>query len=206
MALLTPRGAPRLFSANGFAAVELAADDVPALQAFFEENPLYLESVEGRPPGPDEGRGEFESRPPPEFPFTRRWLMAFVDESSVIAGIAEVLSDFLAADVWHIGLFVVATARHGSGEAQGLYRALERWMRSQGAQYVRLGVVQGNARAERFWEQEGFTETRTRDGVEMGRRVNTLRVMAKVLGEGSLERYRQLVPRDRPETGAQDRP
>jgi GNAT superfamily N-acetyltransferase len=201
MAQLTPRDAPCLFSVNGLAAVELAAGDVPALQAFFEENPLYLESVEGRPPGPDEGRGEFESRPPPEFPFTRRWLVAFVDDSRTIIGIADFLADSLAAGVWHIGLFVIATARHGSGDAQRLYAALENWMRSQGAGYLRLGVVRGNARAERFWARMGFVEVRTREGVAMGRRVNTLRVMAKVLGDGSLERYLQLVARDRPDQG-----
>ena len=71
-------------------------------------------------------------------------------------------------------------------------------MVSRGARWLRLGVVQGNARAERFWEKMGYVETRRRLGVEMGTKVHTLRVMAKPLG-GTLEELLERVPRDRPD-------
>jgi GNAT superfamily N-acetyltransferase len=119
-----------------------------------------------------------------------------------MVAMANVVTDLLATGVWHIGLFIVATARHGCGEARVLYRGLEDWARSHGAAWMRLGVVRGNARAERFWESLGYLETRTREGIEMGRRVNTVRVMVKPLAGGTLEQYLALVPRDRPEPSA----
>ena len=79
------------------------------------------------------------------------------------------VSDLLAPRVWHIGLFIVATARHGSGDAQALHRGLDRWAMSEGAAWLRLGGVQGNARAERCWASLGYFQTRTRSGITIGR-------------------------------------
>ena len=100
--------------------------------------------------------------------------------------------------MWHVGLFILASARHGTGLAAEAYGALEAWARGNGARWMRLGVVEGNARAERFWRKVSYLETRRRGGVEMGPRVNVLIVMCKPLAGGSLAEYRALVERDRP--------
>jgi len=76
-------------------------------------------------------------------------------------------------------LFIVATARHGTGDAQVLNEGLEDWARANGAKWLRLGVVQGNVRAERYWESLGYIQTRTREGMQMGKLTNTVRVMVK---------------------------
>ena len=112
---------------------------------------------------------------------------------------ANIVSDLLAPGVWHIGLFIIATSHHGSSDAQTIYRGLETWAISNGAQWLRLGVVQGNARAERFWKSLGYMQTRTRDGVAMGKLTNTISVMVKPLAGGSLKQYLSLIERDRPE-------
>jgi hypothetical protein len=67
------------------------------------------------------------------------------------------------------------------------------------AQWFRLGVVHRNARAERFLQSLAFVQTRTRIDVEMGRLVNTLRVMFKPLAGGTLAEHLTLVERDRAE-------
>ena len=59
-------------------------------------------------------------------------------------------------------------------------------------------MVVGNDRAERFWERQGFAEVRRRDGISMGQRVNSLRVMVKPLDGGRIADYLEMVPRDRP--------
>jgi hypothetical protein len=58
--------------------------------------------------------------------------------------------------------------------------------------------VPGRVRAERFWERQGYVQTRLREGVVMGQRTNTLRVMVKPLGENTVQEYLQRVARDRP--------
>ena len=53
-------------------------------------------------------------------------------------------------------------------------------------------------RAERFWVRQGYQQVRLREGVEMGRLTNSLRVMVKPLGGHTVEDYLRLVERDRP--------
>jgi GNAT superfamily N-acetyltransferase len=188
-----------LFEIHGLRAYELRAESMAELQAFFDANPLYFESVGGAPAIPTEAIDEFEGEPPKGWSFTKNWLLGFVDESNSLMGMANVVSDLLANSVWHIGLYIVATSRHGTGEAKAVYEALEAWAVSNGAKWLRLGVVKGNVGAEKFWERAGFIEVRTRQGVEIGTKVNTVRVMSKALAGGSVAEYLALVVRDRPE-------
>ena len=125
-------------------------------------------------------------------------LLGFYDGAGGLIGVATIVADFIVEHVWHVGLFIVATALHGSGVAASLYALLERWMVGQGAQWLRLGVVQGSARAERFWQSRGYVQVRERGPVAMGRKSNLLRVMAKPLGGGTIAEYLARVERDRP--------
>lgn len=182
--------------------VEITAELESKLQRFFEANPEYFEAVYGQPAGPNEAHEEIHGELPAGWSFTKKWLIGYVDASGSLVAMANVTSDLLAPGVWHIGLLIVATTRHGTGDAQAIYRGLETWAASYGARWLRLGVVQGNVRAERFWESLGFIQARTRAGVAMGKAHNTLRVMVKPLGTNLLEHYLALVQRDRPEASS----
>jgi GNAT superfamily N-acetyltransferase len=187
---------------DGLRVIELDATHESLLQRFFDANPEYFLAVNGEPAGPREAFEEIHGELPVGWSYTKNWLIGYLDASGELAAMANVTSDLLAAGVWHIGLFIVQTSRHGNGDARLLYRSLEDWAESLGAEWLRLGVVEGNGRAERFWTSCGFVQTRTRHGVPMGRRVNTLRVMSKPLQGGSLDDYLQRVARDRPEPAA----
>jgi GNAT superfamily N-acetyltransferase len=169
------------------------------LQAFFEANPAYFLAVNGEPPGPDEAHNEIHEPPPAGWPFTKKWVIGYADESGELVAVANVITDLLAYGVWHIGLLILASARHGSGEAKVLHQGLQDWALANGASWLRLGVVQGNARAERFWASAGYVETRIRPAIQMGKLSNHVRVMVKPLAGGSVEEYLSLVPRDRSE-------
>jgi ribosomal protein S18 acetylase RimI-like enzyme len=190
---------PTLFPAGGFRSVELGNEDLPVLQVFFERNSEYFIAVNGQPATASEANEEMHEALPAGMPYTRRWVVGFVDDSSSLAGVANLISDLLAPHVWHIGLFMVATSLHGSRVAHSLYGHLEKWMQDRGAQWLRLGVVVGNLRAERFWERLDFTEVRKRTDLQMGKRINTVRVMVKPLTGGRLPEYLAMVARDRPD-------
>jgi GNAT superfamily N-acetyltransferase len=188
-----------LFIVDSIGCAELAAEELPRLQEFLEANPAYYIAVTGSPARANEAREEFEFTLPAEWAFEKKWVLVFRRGDGAIVGMAGLISNLFAEGVWHIGMFIVATSLHGSGAAHALYQRLESWMRARGARWIRLGVVEGNGRAERFWEKMGYVEVRRRLGVEMGRKVNNLRVMAKPLADGALSEYLGLVPRDRPD-------
>ena len=181
----------------------MGARDIPTVQRFLVENPDYSLLVEGEPPAVDAAEKEFAQMPPADWPLKRKWMIGFRDAKGHLIAIADVLEDLFVRGVWHLGLFMVATRLHGRGVGRALYESLERWMQSRGCNWIRLGVVVGNARAERFWPQCGYREVRMRLGVPYGRNMNDIRVMVKPLikgkDAGSLSDYLALVARDRPE-------
>ena len=182
----------------GLATVELGLADAPLLQRFFDDNPAYFLAVQGEPAGPGEAREEIVGLPPAGWAFTKKWVIGFVDDLGRLAAMAEVITDLLAPGVWHIGLFIVASERHGQGLAQVLVDELEAWARAHGGGWMRLGVVEDNVRAERFWASRGYVPVRTRGGYRMGSRVNVIRTMVKPLAGGTLAAYLDRVERDRP--------
>jgi GNAT superfamily N-acetyltransferase len=183
----------------GLRTIELGPGHEALLQRFFDANPEYFVTVQGEPASPNEAHDEIHGDPPAGWHFTRRWLVGYVGPDGSLAAIAHVVSDFLAQGVWHLGLFIVAAVHRGTGDAQALNQGLERWAKANGAKWLRLGVVEGNARAERFWASRGYVQVRTREGVQVGRQTRTVRVMAKPLAGGSIEEFLALVPRDRPD-------
>lgn len=125
-----------MFGAGGLKARALTHADLPALQCFFDANPEYALAVQGVPPPAAAVDRDFNDRPPPHLPYDQQWTIGFEGEAGALAGSAVVLSDFIQPGVWHIGLFILATVRHGTGQAMALYEALEGWMRAEGAQWV----------------------------------------------------------------------
>jgi ribosomal protein S18 acetylase RimI-like enzyme len=190
---------PVIFDAGAWHACELGAEHIPLLQAFFVANPEYFEQVHGESPRVDEAQLEFDDLPPPGMPYTRRWILGFITADGEIQGIVSVLEDLFAPQLGHIGLFVVAAKLHGSGAAQTMLAALERWLQERGARWLRLGVVIGNDRAMRFWQRQGYEELRVREGVPTGPRMSHVSVRMKCLGDATVKEHLQRVARDRPD-------
>lgn len=178
---------------------ELHDADIPALQAFFDANPEYSQRVNGRPPQPDEAHSEFHDRPPAGMSYRQVWVLGYFSPQHELLAMASVLADLFAPGVWHVGLFIVATRLHGQGQGRAMYQALEQWCRQQGAVWMRLGVVVGNAQAQAFWRRVGFEPLRLRHGVDTGGRVNDIEVMFKPLAARGRDDYLSLVARDRPD-------
>ncbi|MCP2089207.1 UNVERIFIED_ORG: ribosomal protein S18 acetylase RimI-like enzyme [Paraburkholderia sediminicola] len=190
---------PILFEVDGYRAIELVDDDIPIIQTFLENNPEYFLSAEGCSPTDSQAKEEFESELPEAWAFTSKYAIGFVDASEEVTGFATIVSDLFTGGVWHIGLLIVSTDKHGQGVARDLYEGLEHWLKASGAKWLRLGVIAGNTRAERFWERNGYLETRRRYGVVMRDAIQTVRVMVKPLGEAGLGEYLNLVSRDHPD-------
>ena len=190
-----------LFAGPGFQARPLLPSEVPLLQALFDANPASFVLVNGQPAPPNAAQTEFDERPPAHLSWRQHWLAGLFgpDPQAGLLGVLVVVADLGAPGVCHIGLLLVDAAQQGSGLAAAVMSGLEGWARADGAQWLRLGVVVGNGRAERFWQRQGFTETRVRHGVDTGGRLNSVRVMVKPLTGGTLADYRQRVPRDQPD-------
>ena len=184
----------------GMRVVELLDRDEVELQRFFEQAPEYFIAVKGEPATPGEAREELRGQLPPGWQCRRLYWLGYRDAQGQLVAVVNIAADLLAVGVWHIGLLLVDSRLHGSGLAQQLHASLETWAAERGAQWLRLTVVIGNAKAERFWSKLGYVQVRTREGITMGRQVNKVSIQVKALAGGQVEDYRALVARDRPGT------
>lgn len=184
----------------GIRVVELLVSDAAELQHFFEQAPAYFIAVNGEPAGPTEAREELQGCLPAGWRCSRMYWLGYRDAQDQLVAVVNIAADLLAAGVWHIGLLLVHTRLHGTGLARQLHADLESWAASKGAQWLRLTVVVGNTRAERFWPKLGYVPVRTREGITMGRQVNTVSIQVKALAGGRMDEYLEKVERDRPGT------
>ena len=187
-----------LFASAELQARALRADEVPALQALFDAHPVYFRTVNGRDALPDEAQQEFDDRPPPHLAWRAQHVLGLFDPSGRLQGSAVITEDLGTPGCCHLGLLWLPDPLHGRGIGQRWHAAYEDWARRQGARWLRLGVVEANTRALRFWQQLGYQRLRVREGVDTGGRVNTLWAMLKPLDGAAIEDYLARVPRDRP--------
>jgi GNAT superfamily N-acetyltransferase len=103
----------------------------------------------------------------------QRWLspgVTFILEDGAGAqGMVHGMHDEADPAVVHLLAMWVSPALRGSGAADALVAAILSWAKSQGIASVRLNVIQGNDRARRVYERNGFSPTgleavRERDG------------------------------------------
>ncbi len=181
-------------------AVEIGVAEAPALQAFYDANPLYSEMAQGRPWRPDAALRELTDRPPADWPqgASRFWAVLERGSGRWLAYVAFV-EDLLAAHVWHGAFFLVATSEHGTGFAAELYDGWEAHARAGGARWLRLGVMTTNARGRAFWKRRGYVEVRQREQVAEGEWRHRMSVQVKPLGDATIAEYLERVPRDRVE-------
>ncbi|NVZ52499.1 GNAT family N-acetyltransferase [Pseudomonas sp. B6002] len=185
-------------SVAGIRVVELGGSDVAELQQFFERAPDYFIAVNGEPATPTEAHEELQGQLPAGWSCSRMYWLGYRDAQDQLVAVVNIAADLLAMGVWHIGLLLVDTPLHGTGLAQRLHADLEAWAARKGAQWLRLTVVIGNTRAERFWPKLGYVQVRTREGITMGRQVNTVSIQVKALAGGQADDYLARVERDRP--------
>ena len=174
-----------------------SADEV---QAFYEANPEYWRITHGHAPPPGEAVEGFDFKPPAEMPY-RDWQIWLIRDrtSRRIVGELSVGIDLLAPGVFHLGFFIIESARQGSGLAGEVYAAYEAWASTQGARWLRLGVVAANKRAEAFWRRQGYIEVKRREGYTLGSLTHQLIVMVKPVPPSTLADFLLAVPRDRPD-------
>ncbi|AZF57841.1 GNAT family N-acetyltransferase [Pseudomonas sp. R11-23-07] len=185
-------------SLEGIRVVELLGCDETELQDFFERAPDYFIAVNGEPATATEAREELQGQLPAGWHCSRMYWLGYRDAQNQLVAVVNIAADLLAVGVWHIGLLMVHTRWHGSGLAQRLHADLEAWAVGKGAHWLRLTVVVGNTKAERFWPRLGYVTVRIREGIAMGRQVNRVLIQVKPIAEKGIDAYLALVERDRP--------
>jgi GNAT superfamily N-acetyltransferase len=173
------RGAPP--SIPPLVARAFCANDVAAVQALADADPVYFEMATGAPAGPDEARNLMTELPPaPGWTLEDKYLFALVEGDQVV-GVLDIIRNYPVAGTWFIGLLYLAPPQRGRGYGRVVLRGVYAWIRRNGGTKVRLGVVEENVRARRLYESEGFALEGVREPDPAVKRVRRTLVLERGL-------------------------
>ena len=148
-----------MFAFEGFRVDALGPEDCAEIDALLVRCADFIRLSEGQEPAPGDGRLFLEERPD-SAPDVEKLVLGLYDGPCLI-GVMDLLKDYPAPGVWHLGLMLIEPARRRAGIGAALMAALSEWIAGQGGQALRLGVVEQNAAGHRFWARQGFHDVGT---------------------------------------------
>jgi ribosomal protein S18 acetylase RimI-like enzyme len=120
----------------------------------------------------------FDELPPGKTGEDKIVIGLFKAEEEII-GIIETIKGYPDHDCWFIGQMMIDPKYRGQGVGHDFYKGHEAWTYSQGAERLRLGVLQENKRAYQFWQGLGFEKIDTRENYRIKDKVTVVYVMEK---------------------------
>jgi ribosomal protein S18 acetylase RimI-like enzyme len=94
---------------------------------------------------------------PPGIGLENKYVIGFIDQKGSLTGLLDAVNGYPKPGIWFIGLLLFAPDLRGKGYGEMVLMCFKKWIQSQGAVEIRLGVVEQNTAAIRFWERMGFT-------------------------------------------------
>lgn len=173
------RSTKQLFRLEGYGVRLLTPQDKDILQDLFKRCEDFHVLSNGEGLQGHEAEEALVDRPPKQPLHDMYKIGLFAGENLI--GFYDVAKDYPEGDTWYLGLFLVDAKLRGQGMGHKVLTALERWMKEQGAKQVMLSVLEENQSALRFWQREGFTQTRVLPPKTFGRKTHIRFELAKQL-------------------------
>lgn len=139
--------------APGYDIRPLTEEDVPAVLALCEGNPLFYKHCP--PPPTAEGiRRDLTALPPGRTPADKHFLGFWRDGR--LAAVLDLIEGYPAADTAWIGLFMTARETQGAGIGSAIVRQVLLCLKNLGFARVGLAYAKGNPQSRAFWQKNGF--------------------------------------------------
>ncbi|MBQ0004785.1 MAG: GNAT family N-acetyltransferase [Clostridiales bacterium] len=100
-------------------------------------------------------------------------LIGFYDADEKLIGVMDIVTGYPEKDDAYIGWFMLDAELQGRGIGSQLFADVRASLKSQGYDYISLGVEERNPDAKAFWEKQGFRAT----GQELERENGNVSIM-----------------------------
>ena len=105
---------------------------------------------------------------PPGIGLENKHVIGFISPKGEIVGLLDAIKGYPEPEIWFIGLLLFSPDNRNNGLGEMVMKYFEYWILSQGAVEIRLGVVEKNKAAIRFWEKSGFNLLEKRPPAKLG--------------------------------------
>jgi ribosomal protein S18 acetylase RimI-like enzyme len=134
---------------------KITIEDKDEVMHLFRECKDFFVLTEGTKP--DECDGFFYDLPP-EKTIKEKYLYGVFDNNSLIAAI-DIVSNYPEEGEWIIGLLLIHPNTRGMGLGKELHNLIKRITINEGAEKLRIGVMEQNTDALTFWNKIGYKQT-----------------------------------------------
>lgn len=118
----------------------------------------YYHIVEGMPPSDGAAAEILESLPPGKKAEDKTVAGIFSKDGKLIA-LADIIMDYPSTGTWMLGLLLIDPRERKKGLGRSIHDGIAGWVATYGAKKLRIGVVEDNTNALRFWTHLGYKET-----------------------------------------------
>lgn len=157
----------------------IAANDEQEIQVFLEDCSDFSMLESGKPTQPGDGYKLLTALPPDTTPDQK--IIVFVEQCGIKVGLVELIANYPEKGIWWIGLLLIRPNFRGKSLGKQIVDVLGRAMADSNAREIRLGVLENNPDAYRFWLKNCFKKLFSKTDQVIGTKTHTVYVLGKKL-------------------------
>jgi len=169
-----------LFTFDKLSARLIKPEDLGVIQTLLEACDDFSILVTGNPYEPNAAK-DLLLGCPSGIGLENKYVIGFFDQKGMLVGLLDAIRGYPKPEVWFIGLLLFLPDERNIGLGEKAMKYFEDWILSQGAIEVRLGVVENNKAAIRFWEKLGFNLLEKRPPAKFGQKNQKVLVYQRIL-------------------------
>lgn len=143
---------------NGYKIKKLSIQDIDIVEELCNKCSDYFILSGGTLPTKDDVNNLFTDLPPNKN-LEDKFLFGIYKSNNLI-GIIDIIRNYPTVSEWTIGLLLLEPKERGRGLGTVIHEALVRWAKSLGAKRFRIGVINDNDSACRFWTNLGYVKVK----------------------------------------------
>lgn len=140
---------------HGYKINSLCKDNYEIVEKLCEECSEYFMLQDGVSPSM-EAVNEIFVELPPNKNYEDKFVLGIYKVDNKLVGIIDIVKDFPTAGEWMLGLMLIKPDERGNGLGTTIHEALSKWAINLGAKSFRIGVMQDNYNAIKFWSGLGY--------------------------------------------------
>lgn len=169
-----------IFSIPGYQIKYLSKDDIPIINKLVYECKDYFIIVNGIIPTQQETL-EILNDLPPGKSYNDKYVIGIFNEQQKLVSIIELVKDYPVQNCCWIGLLLIIPDERRKGFGSIIYKSIHKWLSGLKTREIRLGVVEQNERALKFWLSLGFEVIEKRQPKKYGKLEYSIIVMKQII-------------------------
>ena len=143
------------FNLKDYKVKNLKKGDIYDIQNLCERCSDYFCIDQGSGPDRDEGRKILEILPPQKG-IRDKFVLGVYNTEKRLIGLIDIVKNYPTENEWMLGFLLIDPDERNKGLGKLLHNALIYWVRNEKGKKIRIGVLNENEKAFRFWSSLGY--------------------------------------------------